>query len=214
MSAEQVEHDFLAAQRLGLFGGTFDPVHCGHLHVARTAFDAFDLDAIVFVPAARSPHKLDAKMASAEDRMAMLALALEGEPWFALSDMELRRGAPSFTIDTVLALTEQRSALKDSELFLVLGSDNLTGLDTWRDIDQIFQLAQPITIARKGTTLDDLAKLSAPSRERLERGFVNATPVEVSATELRGELRAGRSDSKLPGAVREYIESRGIYGEL
>ncbi len=207
--------DILLAPRLGLFGGSFDPVHLGHLHVARTALAEFELDLVLFVPAARSPHKEQPTSASPADRLKMLELALAAEPKFALSDLELRRGAPSFTVDTVRELIQARSGLASAELFLILGSDNLRGLGSWRDVDEVLRSATPIVVARAGVDLAELSKLSGLSAElleRLRRGFVDAETVDIAATELREELERGAGMEKLPAPVREYISARGIYG--
>ena len=206
--------ELVCSPRLGLFGGTFDPVHLGHLHVARTALEAFNLDGVLFVPAARSPHKADPTSASSADRLAMLQLALAGEPRFALSDLELRRGAPSFTADTVSELLRLRSGLEGGELFLILGSDNLRGLGTWRDVEAILRDTTPIVVARRGAelgALDGDEGLSDQALERLRAGFLDRAPVDVAATELRDALAAGAGSEQLPPSVWEYIQSRGIY---
>jgi len=203
----------LRAPRLGLFGGTFDPVHLGHLHVARTALDSYELDGVLFVPAARSPHKEASTSASPADRLAMLRLALAGEPRFALSDLELRRGAPSFTADTVTELLRQRAGLVGGELFLILGSDNLKGLGSWRDVEAILADTTPIVVARSGVELEvlDGEGLSDRATERLRAGYLDRAPVDVAATELRDALARGAGGEQLPPAVWEYIRGRGIY---
>ena len=112
-------------RRLGLFGGSFDPVHMGHLHVARVAQRARDLERVVFVPAARPPHKLERALAPGADRLAMLRLAIAGEPSWTVSDVELRREGPSYTVQTVRELALAVGEPADAEVWMILGSDNL-----------------------------------------------------------------------------------------
>jgi len=203
----------LAAARLGVFGGTFDPVHRGHLHVARAATRAFALDGVLFVPAARSPHKRGSAEAAPADRLAMLELALADEPTFAAAPLELERGAPSFTIDTVLELERRRSG-SGGELFLLLGSDNLEGLCTWREVEDLLARTTPIVVARAGSSAlpsEGLHGLSPAAAERLRVGFVDAPTVDVSATELRAALARGEGEAELSPPVWEYIRERGIY---
>lgn len=210
-----VDEALLSAPRLGVFGGTFDPVHAGHLHAAREARRAFDLDLVLFVPAARSPHKDAGPHASAEQRFEMLELALAGEPAFAVSALELRRGEPSYTIETVRELSRTRAeAGNTGELFLILGSDNLSSLATWRGVEEIFDLARPIVVFRRGAgpeLVERAAGLSPELAERLREGFLELPPVDVAASDLRAS--GGGRTEELPDAVREYVRGRGIYGE-
>lgn len=202
------------AARLGLFGGSFDPVHAGHLHVARSAAAAADLDHVVFVPAARPPHKPGVRLAGGADRSAMLALALGVEPRWSVWGVELGRDGPSYTIDTVRALVEARGGA--GEVFLLVGEDNLDGLGDWRDVEALLGLVRPIVVARAGTLDVRLARLAArlpaPLVERLAAGWVDAPPVPTAATDLRERLSRGEDPgAELPPGVLEYARSRGIY---
>lgn len=202
-------------ERIGIFGGSFDPVHRGHLFAARAARDAFGLDRVLFVPAARPPHKLGRALAPAADRVAMLALALEGEPDFAIEGCELGRAGPSYTIDTVREL-ERRFAARAPELFLVLGSDNLPGLPDWYEVEELLARVQPIVVHREGDPAEHLralaGRLSPPALQRLERGFLRLPAFEAAASELRARLARGADVGELlTPAVRDYVREHGLY---
>jgi nicotinate-nucleotide adenylyltransferase len=202
--------------RLGIFGGSFDPVHAGHLHAAHAARRAFDLDRVVFVPARDPPHKPGRALASGEDRLEMLRLATAGEPRFLVHGLELERPGPSFTIDTVRALPAllgEHGAL----LFLILGSDNLAGLPTWRAAKELLERVQPIVVHREGDpgpAFGAIERALGPEAARKCRaGYLALPPVEVSSTDLRTRLPGGGPDElDLPREVLEYIRRRGLYG--
>ncbi len=132
---------------LGLFGGSFDPVHYGHLLLAECCREQLSLDQVWFMPAATPPHKQDAKLSEGAKRVDMLRLATGGEPAFVVSTMELERGGVSYTVDTLAAMHSQ---MPDSELFLLLGSDSLADLPTWRGPERICELAIPVAVRRAG----------------------------------------------------------------
>jgi nicotinate-nucleotide adenylyltransferase len=199
-------------QRLGVFGGSFDPPHGGHLHAARAASQAFGLDQILFVPAARPPHKPGRNLVSGQHRAALLELLIAGQGDFSVDTRELDRPGPSFTVDTLGELAGDR------ELYLIIGTDNLAGLPSWRDLGRILELAQPIIIHRAGERAQHLAELESelPGDQLacLERGFVELPPVEVSSTELRQALRGGQEPTALlPPDLRNYIQAHGLYLE-
>lgn len=206
-----------APRRLGLFGGSFDPIHTGHLHAARVAQGAFGLHRVVFVPAARPPHKPGRELASGSHRLAMIELAIAGEPTWCASDVELRREGPSYTVDTVPALAAAVGEPADARVFLVLGSDNLPGLPSWRSVEELLRLAQPVIVLRGG---DDgrlpasvRASLSDEAIARLEEGIVRAAPAPGASTELRDALSEGeRRPPELPPAVQRYVAEHGLYG--
>ena len=126
---------FKPLKKIGLIGGTFDPVHNGHLYLAEQAQDIFDLEKVIFIPAFRSPHKLAIQPESCKHRLAMLALALENRPTFSMNKIEIEKQAVSFTIDTLKAL---KSEYSDWELFLILGADAFQAIDTWKKSSQLF----------------------------------------------------------------------------
>jgi nicotinate-nucleotide adenylyltransferase len=182
--------------RLALYGGTFDPIHHGHLIMARDAMELLNLDRVVFLPAAISPHKLHRAPASAEIRRAMVAEAIAEEPGFVLDDRELHRTGPSYTIDTV---EEIRAELPGCELVYLIGHDNLAKLHTWHRIDDLH--AQVVfAVFGRG---DDEA----------EHGFQKLTRrLDISATEIRQRVARGRSIRYLvPDPVRLLIEKHRVY---
>lgn len=204
-------------RRIGLFGGSFDPVHLGHLHVAAAAQRAFALDRIVFVPAAQPPHKPGRQLAPGADRLRMLALALAGRPEWSVSALELERGGTSWTIDTVRALPAAIGERDDVAIFLLLGDDNLPGLPEWREARALVERVQPVVVRRDG----DAAALLEPARRllgdelarKIERGYLTLDPVRVSSTELRAELPELAPDVRgLPPGVLAYIRAHGLYG--
>jgi nicotinate-nucleotide adenylyltransferase len=208
--------DFSGVRRLGLFGGSFDPVHVGHLHVARSAQRAFQLDHVVFVPAARPPHKPGRKLASQDDRARMLALAIAPEPRWSLSTLEFERSGPSYTIDTVRDLPWRLGLRDDVELYLVIGWDNLRDLERWREAQTLLARVQPVVIWRgedDPALLEHLAgALGAELFTKLERGLLRLPPAPQSSTEMRERLARGEDPGpSLPPGVLEYIRARGIY---
>jgi nicotinate-nucleotide adenylyltransferase len=202
---------------VGLFGGSFDPVHEGHLHVARAAGQAFQLDQVVFVPAAQPPHKPGRQLAPGAQRVRMLELALAGHPGWSISQLELERGGASYTIDTVRALPAELGLGTDAELYLLLGDDNLPGLPQWREARALLERVQPIVIQREGQTAQLLEPLRRALGEELarkvERGLLRLPPVRVSSTRLREQLPGLAPDvGGLAPPVLAYIRAHGLYG--
>ena len=183
--------------RVGVFGGTFDPVHVGHLAIALAALESVPLDRVLFVPARRSPLKDRDPLASVSDRVAMLEAAVASEPRFALSPVELDRDGVSYTVDTLEALRSE------GDLFLILGSDALADLELWREPDRIRELATILVAARPG----------APEPDPMHgaRAF-DAPRLDISSRELRARAARGMSLRYLvPDAVWEHIKERGLY---
>ena len=185
------------AMRVGIFGGTFDPIHVGHLAIANAALEAVPLDRVVFIPAKRAPLKDRGPVASEADRFAMVELAVAGEPRFSVSRVELDREGPSYTVETL----EQLSGA--DELFLILGGDALAALPRWKDTDRIAKLATLVVAERPG----------AP--ERVGNATVevfDAPRLDISSRELRARAARGRSLRYLvPEPVWRHIEARGLY---
>ena len=183
--------------RVGVFGGTFDPVHVGHLAIALAALESVPLDRVLFVPVRRSPLKDRDPLASTTDRVAMLETAIAREPRFALSRAELEREGVSYTVDTLEELRSQ------GELFLILGSDALADLARWRAPDRIRELATILVAARPG----------APEPDAMHgaRTF-DAPRLDISSRELRARAARGMSLRYLvPDAVWEHIKRHGLY---
>ncbi len=188
--------------RVALFGGSFDPVHQGHLVVAEVLRHVERLDRIVFVPAWRSPHK-SRSGAGPDARLAMLRLAVRANPAFRISDVELRRGGPSYTIDTIRAWRAQR----DERPTLLLGGDALLDLHSWRQWREVVAEAHLIVFARPG---------AAAARRRataLGLRYHELALSSVSSSSIRALLRRQVSVRyQVPDAVRRYIEAQGLYG--
>ncbi len=213
MDAARLTEAARRSRRIGVLGGSFDPPHLGHLHVARTAREAFDLDHVVFVPAARPPHKPLRVLSAGEERSAMLELLLTDVAWASIWRGELAREGPSFTIHTLEAFRDELSA--GIELFLLIGGDNLAGLPEWYRVEELLALARPVVVRRRGSSSPAgfPARLSVEARARLEAGRLDVEPFDASASELRERLRAGEDPGPaLPEPLREYIRARGIYG--
>jgi nicotinate-nucleotide adenylyltransferase len=189
-------------RRIGLFGGSFNPVHRGHLLVAQAALEELDLDRVVFVPAAQSPFKSPADLAPPDRRMQLLRLALAACPRFTIDDQELRRGGISYTIDTV---QNYRSRFPDSQLYYLIGSDHIPLLPKWRDASELARQVQFIVIPRPGESINPLP---APFNGHALHGF----PFGLSSSQVRERVRAGKPIHFLvPTAVAEAIANNRLY---
>lgn len=195
--------------RLGLMGGTFDPIHYGHLILADEASHQLGLERVVFVPARQPPHRARAPEAAAEDRYAMVLLATADHPRFDVSRIELDRAGPSYTINTVQALLAEWG--EGAEITLLLGADAALELLTWHRHGELIRLCTLAVANRPGTAPERLAEvLPADYLSRIHR--LTIPGVEISATEIRARLRAGRSIRYLvPGAVSAYIDKYQLY---
>jgi len=189
---------------IGIFGGSFDPIHNGHLAIALAALESIPLDRVLFVPARRSPLKPDAPIAAERDRLAMLELAISDEPRFQCSRIELDRTEPSYTVDTLEALAGE------GRLFLILGADAARDLPRWRRPQRVRELAT-IVVARRALRAQGPLPLGSEGGDAA--GIPLDTPLmDISARELRDRATRGRSLRYLvPDAVWRYIEDHGIY---
>lgn len=194
--------------RVGVLGGTFDPVHNGHLALAAAARDELALDEVLFVPAGLPWRKADREIASDEDRLTMLRLALEGESAYRVSTVELEREGPSYTADTLEGLRADRP---DDELFFLMGEDALADLPNWVRPQRIVELAT-LAVARRdaGNGAAEAERLLPGLAERVV--WLKMPLVEVSATEIRERVRRGEPvEGMVPPAVARYIRERGLY---
>lgn len=204
--------------RAALFGGSFDPVHAGHLETARRAERVFALDRVVFVPAARPPHKPGRELADGSFRLALLCLATVERASWQVSEVELTRRGPSYTIDTVRAMPRLLEvAAAELDLFMILGSDNLPGLPGWHRAEELLDRVQPIVAWRDGDPDEHVAslagRLSPPHVAKIARGFLRLPPIDVSASEIRARLARGESCRGLvPDLALDLIEEKGAYG--
>lgn len=203
--------------RIGIYGGSFDPVHLGHLVAAECCREQAALDRVLFVPAAVPPHKQGRRLADAADRVAMLTLAIGGHEAFAVSTVELDRGGVSFTIDTLGDLAARHP---HDALVLILGPDSLAQLPTWREPRSILDGWEVVAVERAGC--DDVAAivrepvlaelLGRDRAERLVASRVRMPAIGIRATDLRAAVAAGRSIRfRTPRAVEAYIAAQGLY---
>jgi nicotinate-nucleotide adenylyltransferase len=197
-------------KKMALFGGTFDPIHRGHITMALRLADALGLDEVILMPTFVPPHKIKDSLADSEHRLAMCRIAASAHPILSVSDMEIARGGASFTVDTLAALAAQHP---DAEWYLIVGADMFCTLRTWYRFGDIAKIATFCTVPRDGT---DTTALLAYAEELTAQGvrcYVADRPVEpFSSTEIRRRLAAGESIGEyLPDGVADYIRQHGLY---
>jgi nicotinate-nucleotide adenylyltransferase len=189
-------------QRIGLFGGSFDPVHLGHLLVAQAAREELDLARLFLIPAAQSPFKPDSQPTPAPERLRLLRLALAGKTWCEIDEQEIRRGGVSYTIDTV---RDYAGRFPDAQLFYLIGADHLPQLPKWRAAQELAQLVEFVAIPRPGQAE---TPFPAPFRGRWLAGF----PLGVSSSQIRARVKAGLAiDHLVPETVAEMIRNNRLY---
>ncbi len=201
------------AQRIGWLGGSFDPVHTGHLHIARLAADAFALQSVLFVPASRPPHKQELRLAPAADRLALLAIACRVDSRFRPLDLELRRDGLSYSYDTARELLGLLPP--GSRLYAIIGADTLADLASWHRIRELAALVQFCPVTRAGQSLQQpaLAQVLGPDAAAdVARHALPAPPHPASSTTIREALARGEHPAWLPPGVEEEIRRRGLYG--
>jgi nicotinate-nucleotide adenylyltransferase len=187
--------------RIGIYGGTFDPPHVGHLIVASDVFEALRLDRLVFIPSADPPHKQGQVEATAEQRLEMVRAAIADDPRFEVDDLELRREGASYSVDT---LREMRKRHADAELFFVIGMDQMREMHSWREPHEVARLACLSVVTREGDRPDP----ATPFRHQV----VHVTRIDLSATDIRRRVREGKSVRYLvTDGVREIVEREGLY---
>jgi len=220
-----------APLRIGVFGGTFNPIHVCHLRVAARAKELVGLDRVVFVPAAHPPHKADEKLVAARHRLEMTRLAIAGRPGFEVDDLELRRPGPSYSVDT---LDEFRRRHPAAELYFLVGVETFLELSTWREPHRLFAASRVVVIARAGRSFEALAGVpwigntpravlagfdATTGEAALDLGptarvvLVKIAPCDISSTQVREDLAAGRAvKNLLPAPVYFYILEHRLYG--
>ena len=195
--------------RLGVFGGTFDPIHMGHLIVAEDARAALGLDRVLFIPAGQPWFKSYRQITDSRHRLEMVRIAVESNPSFDVSDIEIRRSGPSYTVQT---LTELREQYADAEFTVILGVDALREIDRWHQPRVLFEMASVVGMARPGASLDpsvlNAAIPGASGRMRL----VDSALIDISGTDIRQRVAEARSIRyRVPSAVERYISENGLY---
>jgi nicotinate-nucleotide adenylyltransferase len=220
-------------ERIGLFGGTFNPIHLGHVQVIREVKAGFGLDKILIIPSALPPHKKLNSVVDAEDRLEMIRLAFSDDPNFEISDVELKRSGPSYTIDTVCHF--KSISPENTKLYLIVGLDAFLEIDTWKSYNDLFSLIPFIVMSRtvneennaksqwkslKSYLQSKISKRytfsstqSAFIHDKKQPVFVfNVTPVDISSTIIRKRIKEGRSINQLvPEIIEDFIKAKGLY---
>lgn len=200
-------------RRIGVLGGTFDPIHHGHLAVAQDCRDVLRLDLVLFVPAGEPPHKQGRAITPVEHRLAMVELAIASNPAFRLSRIDVDRSGPSYTVGTLERLRCELGP--EAQLWFVMGADSLADILTWRDPPRLLQLARIAAAGRPDAPPPDPSVLEEAlpgARERID--LVQVPLLQISASDLRARIAQGRPIKYLvPDAVERYIAEHGLYGE-
>jgi nicotinate-nucleotide adenylyltransferase len=191
-------------KKIGILGGTFDPIHLGHLVLAEQVKERLKLDQVVFIPCLRSPHKTRQKLSPAEVRFRMTQLAVEGNPSFSVSDIELKRKGLSYTVDT---LKELKGLYPKSQIYFLTGSDVVDELDTWKDPQRLYRLAKVVIATRPG--FDQFDRRNRFAKKSI---VVPITGMDVSSSEIRRRVKKGKSVKYLvPSGVEDYIRKKKLY---
>lgn len=200
--------------KLGLFGGTFDPIHRGHVEPAKRALERLQLDRLFFAPTALPPHKSGPRHASALRRFAMVEMALLDEPRLEVSEVEMTRSERAYTVETLESLREEHPGAR---LFLLVGADAFRQLPSWRRWREILEMVETAVMVRPGWRLEeeDLVPEQRAAIEAKRVHFVENPPVDLSGTEIRRRLREGKTlpDGALHPRVLDYVQKYGLYRE-
>lgn len=201
----------MSGPRTGLMGGTFDPVHHGHLLIAEEARQAFGLERVVFIPAGQPPHKRGEPISPAEHRYVMLNLGIAANPAFHASRMEIEREGPSYSVETIRSFLD--AGARPEDLFFITGADSILEILTWHRHEEAIRLCTFVAVARPGYDLGKMdQQLPASYRERIR--VLQAPHVDISSTAIRERVRGGASIRYLvPGLVDAYIRKHGLYRE-
>jgi nicotinate-nucleotide adenylyltransferase len=202
------------ARKIGLFGGSFDPVHLGHLWIAQAAWETLGLDVVRWLPAAKNPLKPNAPIASDEQRIAMLRLSIAGDQRFEIDDREIRRGKVSYTVDTLGELAQEQP---DASFTLIIGGDSLADFARWHRPEEILKLAQVAAVARGGLGELDYRVfdpfIDQAGRKKIESNEIRMPVIEISSREIRDRAERGRPIRYfVPAAVEAFIDAEKIYG--
>jgi nicotinate-nucleotide adenylyltransferase len=217
--------------KIGIFGGTFNPIHNCHLRIAKQVWRRMKLDRVVFVPSGHPPHKPEAMIQAPQNRLTLVRLAIADSPYFDLSDQEVSRSGKSYAIETVEAFRQQYPG---AEIFFILGVDAFLEIDSWRDVERLIRICHFVVVSRQGFSFQQLEKLKrpiqadTPSLLALDRGrirkkeillksgktlfLLKLPPCPISSTQVREQLKA-RQDMKnlLPESVKSYILKNRLY---
>jgi nicotinate-nucleotide adenylyltransferase len=196
---------------IGLLGGTFDPVHNGHLMIAESVMSEVGLDEVIFIPASQTPLKEDCNILAAEHRVEMVKLAIEGIPYFKLSMIEMERGGHSYTVDTIAELKNITG--EDDELIFIMGYDSLASFPRWKDPERMIRDCRLVAVPRPGCAVPDLEALEKEVPGISGNVIILDGPhIDISATEIREKVSKGLPLSNLvPRPVEEYIKQHRLY---
>ena len=196
-------------RRIGLMGGSFNPIHCGHLNMARAALESGLAEQVLFLPSGNPPHKR-AGLADKMERLAMARLAIEGEADMAVCTEEIDREGVIYTVDTLTILREK---MPDTRFYYLIGADTLRVLHTWRRAEDVIRLCTFLVVMRPGEDAQEVEKAAAFWREKgAQIEFLRARLMDISSTEIRERLEAGLPlDGLVPAAVEGYIRAHGLY---
>ncbi len=196
-------------KRIGLFGGSFNPPHLGHLHLAESVHDALSLDEVRLIPSRISPHRSMAEYAPEADRLEMCRLAAEGYPWLTAEDYELQQDRVSYTYSTVRHFAD---LYPDAELFWLIGGDMLKSFTTWHRWEEILQLCAVAAVAREPDEYAELQQVAAELRQYGEIHLINVDSYPVSSTKIREMIRSSQNyPCYLPEKVVQYIKENQLY---
>lgn len=199
-------------QRVGILGGTFNPIHLGHLLIAHAVAEALDLKRVLLLPAAQPPHKTSDALATADERLAMVRLSMAGDSLLDVCTLDLDRGGNSYAVDTMRAFRVQHPAY---DPYFIIGMDSLRELHTWRCVHELLTLCKFVTVDRPGVDrpVNQVElRLPQPWPERLLAGIISIRTLDVSSSEIRHRIAVGRSIRYLVSpAVEAFIHERGLY---
>jgi nicotinate-nucleotide adenylyltransferase len=201
-------------RKIGLYGGTFDPPHLGHLISAQTVAEAIGLDRVIFLPVGQPPHKRNHPISPADRRVEMVSLAIAENPIFELSDWEIRQDGPGYTIHTIRHFQQE---MAEDELYWIIGADSLADLPTWFEFESLIESTNIVTAWRGGIDLEQVlatlkGQLKPAHFEKLRKNIVRTPMIEIAARDLRTRVRQGQSLRYfVPAAVEAYIDKEGLY---
>ncbi len=204
----------MSTPNIALFGGTFDPIHCGHLIVARCVLEQLSLDEVTFIPSANPPHKGVEDLSAVAHRLAMVERAIDGETGFACDDCEAKRAGPSYTFDTVMHFRDRLGPA--ANIHWIIGADSLAELESWHRAGELVDACNIVTVRRLGDNQPDLSTFGSVLDKghvaKLERGILQSPHIDISATDIRRRIAAAQSIRYLvPEPVRQYIEDHQLY---
>lgn len=198
------------ALRIGFFGGTFDPPHNGHLMIAHKAIDELGLDEVNFVPSRQPPHKRDEKITPIEHRVEMVRLAIQGNPRFLLSYIDVDREGPTYSVDSLRTLRDGWH--ESTEIYFLMGADSLASILSWHKPEELIRMCKLAVFARPGFNADIVELESKLPGIRERTVFMNTAPMDISATEIQRRVHAGESIKEMvPEIVEKYIKANRLY---